>query len=108
MKSLLNFNGGRDDQDLFCQFGETIASLLALSLVPAKSVLAHVAILHPGDEIGGMTLTNGSGEARPLWIFCSSEVSKNVTIANCRVPQTYRLAIGHAFLGTDEVFGKSG
>ena len=85
-----------------------LASLLALSLVPAKAVMAHVAILHPGDEIAGMTLTNGSAEARSLWVFCSSEVTKNVTIANCRVPQTYRLAIGHAFLGTDEVFGKSG
>lgn len=84
-----------------------LAALFALSLVPAKTTYAHVSILHPGDEIGGMILTNGAEDARPLWMFCASEVSKNVTTANCRVPQTYRLAIGHAFLGTDEVFSKN-
>jgi hypothetical protein len=54
-----------------------------------------------------MTLTTGAADARPLWAFCSSEVSGNVTTADCRVTPTSKLAIGHVFFGTDEALSKA-
>ena len=82
------------------------AFLLALSQLSAGRSNASVSMVHSGDEIEGMTLTTGAANAHPLWVFCASEVMGNVTTANCRVPQVSRLAIGHVFLGTAEVFGE--
>jgi hypothetical protein len=65
---------------------------------------AHVTMLSQGDTINGMTLTNGVAEARPLWFFCSSKESNNVTAADCRVPQATQLGVGHVFLGSNEAF----
>ena len=67
---------------------------------------AHTSMITVGDEFDGMTLTTGAADARPLWVFCASEVDKNVTTATCRVPQVSKLAIGHVFLGTDIDFGE--
>jgi len=78
--------------------------VMAFFLSSTQATPAHVAMLSQGDTINGMTLTNGVAEARPLWLFCSSEVSNHVTTANCRVPQSIQLAVGHVFLGSDEVF----
>jgi hypothetical protein len=80
------------------------AFLLALSQLSTGSANANVSMIHAGDEIDGMLLTTGAADARPLWVFCGSEVSENVTTANCRVPQVSTLAIGHVFFGTDEAF----
>lgn len=77
--------------------------LLALSQPSAKIASAHAAMLNSGDKISGMTLTKGAADARPLWLFCSSEVNHHLTTANCRVPQVPTLAIGHVFLARDEV-----
>lgn len=82
------------------------ALLLALSQVSVRGAHANVLIIHAGDEIDGMTLTTGAADARPLWAFCAAEVRVNVTTANCRVPQVSRLAIGHVFLGTGQVFSE--
>jgi hypothetical protein len=76
-----------------------------LAFLQADAGAAHASMLSVGDEIDGMTLTTGAADARPLWIFCSSEVNGNVTTADCRVPQVSKLAIGHVFLGTDVAFG---
>src|SRR5688572_12624785 len=84
-----------------------LAFLLAASQSSAQIVTANVSVLNIGDEIDGMTLTNGAADARPLWAFCSSEVSNHVTTANCRVPEVPRLAIGHAFLAADNPFQKA-
>jgi hypothetical protein len=62
-----------------------LAFLLALLVSEAQIVAAHTSMITVGDEIDGMILTKGAADARPLWVFCASEVSKNVTMANCRV-----------------------
>jgi hypothetical protein len=61
-------------------------------------------VVSPGDEVAGVILTKGAADARPLWLFCASKVSRNLTTADCRVPPVTNLAIGHVFLPTDEVF----
>jgi hypothetical protein len=81
-----------------------LAFLFAGSQSSVQIATANVSVLHIGDEIDGMTLTNGAADARPLWVFCSSEISNHVTTANCRVPQMSKLAIGHAFLAADNPF----
>jgi hypothetical protein len=75
-----------------------------LAFLQSDAAAAHSSMLTVGDEIDGMTLTTGAADARPLWVFCASEVNENVTTANCRVPQVSKLAIGHVFLGTDVAF----
>ncbi|HET6596187.1 MAG TPA: hypothetical protein VFG81_11220, partial [Anaerolineales bacterium] len=65
---------------------------------------AHSSMVTVGDKIDGMTLTTGARDARPLWVFCASDVQGNLTTAHCHVPQVSRLAIGHVFLGTDGAF----
>lgn len=81
-----------------------LAFILAVGQSSTTIAAAHVSMLNLGDEINGMTLTKGASNARPLWAFCSSEVSNNITTANCRVPQMSKLAIGHVFLATDNAF----
>jgi hypothetical protein len=91
----------------FADFAKVVfAFLLALSQSSAKTA-SHVSMLNPGNEIDGMTLTAGAADARPLWAFCASEVSNNVTTANCQVPQMPKLAIGHVFLGIDEALSET-
>lgn len=86
----------------FAHFAKfVLAFLLALLQLDATVAAAHTSMITVGDEIEGMTLTTGAADARPLRVFCASEVSNQVTTANCRVPQVSRLAIGHVFLGTD-------
>jgi hypothetical protein len=75
-----------------------------LAFLQSDAAAAHTAMVTVGDEIDGMTLTKGAADARPLWVFCASDVDKNVTTANCRVPQVSALAIGHGFLGREDVF----
>lgn len=75
-----------------------------LAFLQSDAATAHTAMVTVGDEIDGMTLGTGAADARPLWVFCASDVDKNVTTANCRVPQVSRLAIGHVFLGQEDVF----
>ena len=79
------------------------AFLVALSQPSARIEPPHAAMLNAGENIDGMTLTSGAADARPLWFYCSSKVSENIMSADCRVPQMPKLAIGHVFLGTDEI-----
>ena len=53
-------------------------------------------------SLDGMTLTKGASRVPALWLFCSSQVSGTVTTAECQVPQMPKLAIGHAFLASQE------
>ena len=75
-----------------------------IAFFQSDAVAAHASMITVGDEIDGMTLTTGAGDARPLWVFCASDVDENVTTANCRVPLVSTLAIGHVFLGREDVF----
>lgn len=61
------------------------------------------ALLKIGDKIDGMTLTNGAAQVPALWFFCASQAGGHITTADCRVPRLPALAIGDAFLATDEV-----
>lgn len=89
----------------FADFAKLLVALvLALFQPSAQTGSAHAAMLSAGDEIDGMTLTSGAAEARPLWVFCSSQEKDNITTASCRVPQMEKLAIGHSFFATDSVF----
>ena len=83
------------------------AFLVALGQPSARIEPLHTDMLNAGEKINGMTLTSGAADARPLWFYCSSEVSQNITSADCRVPQVSKLAIGHVFLGTDEILKSS-
>lgn len=78
--------------------------LLAACQSSPKAVAAHAAMVNRGDEINGMTLTNGAAGAPPLWAFCTSEVSNNIATANCRVPQMQKLGVGYVFLDMKEIF----
>jgi hypothetical protein len=93
----------------FVDFAKVVLALiLALFQSSPKTASAHAAMLNAGDTIDGMALTKGAGDARPLWVFCSSEVIGHVTTADCRVPQkAAKLAIGHVFLATDNAFRKA-
>src|SRR5688500_18007699 len=89
----------------FADFAKAVfASLLALSQSSAKTATPQVSMLNLRDKIAGMTWPYDAADARPLWAFCSSEVSNNITTANCLVPQMSKLAIGHVFLATDNAF----
>ena len=81
-----------------------LAFLFAVFQLYTKPVAAHSAMINVGDTIDGMTLGTGAADARPLWVFCASDVDKNVTTANCQVPQVSTLAIGHVFLGREDAF----
>lgn len=81
-----------------------MALILTFFPLSAKVANAHVSMLNAGDKVNGMMVTRGAADAQPLWLFCSSTTSKNVTIVNCRVPQITKLAIGHVFFGGDDVF----
>ena len=81
-----------------------LAFLFAVFQLYTKPVAAHSAMINVGDTIDGMTLGTGAADARPLWVFCASDVDENVTTANCQVPQVSRLAIGHVFIEREDVF----
>jgi len=81
-----------------------IVLAFVLAFLQSDAAAAHASMITVGDEIDGMTLTTGAGDARPLWVFCASDVKENVTTADCHVPQVSRLAIGHVFLGREDVF----
>src|SRR5687767_14912278 len=93
----------------FVDFVKVVLALILAAFQSApKAASADAAMLDSGDAIDGMTLTKGASDARPLWVFCSSEVDDHVTTADCRVPQKIeKLAIGHVFLATGEVFPKT-
>ena len=90
----------------FSDFAKLVIAFV-LAFLQSDAAAAHTSMLTVGDEVDGMTLTTGAADARPLWVFCASEVNKNVTTANCRVPQVSKLAIGHVFLGTDVAFNET-
>ena len=83
-----------------------ILSFLFAAFQPSADI-SNAPMLSLGEKINGMTLANGAADASPLWAFCSSEVSNNITTANCRVPQMSKLAIGHVFLATEEAFAET-
>lgn len=89
----------------FIDFAKLVLAFVLALLQPYANIAAHTSMVSIGDEIDGMILTTGAADARPLWVFCSSEVSGNMTTADCRVPQLEKLAIGHVLLGTDVAFG---
>jgi hypothetical protein len=89
----------------FSGFAKVLLALLVVACQsPVKMASAHIAMINVGDEIDGMKLTKGAADARPLWAFCASKVSNDVTTANCRVPQMSKLAIGHVFFAADSAF----
>ena len=89
----------------FADFAKLVlAMLLAVLQSDVRIAAAHTSMVSVGDEVAGMILTKGAADARPLWLFCASEVSGNLTTADCRVPPVTNLAIGHVLLPTDEVF----
>src|SRR5687767_4692738 len=90
----------------FSDFAKLVFAFV-LAFLQSDAATAHTSMLTVGDEIDGMILTTGAADARPLWAFCATEVSKNVTTADCRVPQLSKLAIGHVFLGTDHAFSET-
>ena len=87
----------------FSDFAKLVLAFI-LAFLQSDAATAHTSMLTVGDEVDGMTLTTGAVDARPLWMFCASEVNKNITTANCRVPQVSKLAIWHVFIGTDRAF----
>ena len=87
----------------FTDFARLVIAFV-LAFLQTDTAAAHTSMITVGDEIDGMTLTTGAADARPLWVFCSSEVDENVTTANCQVPQISRLAIGHVFMEREDVF----
>lgn len=79
------------------------AFFLAISQSAVKPAAPEAALLRAGDSIDGMTLSQGAGEARPLWAFCSnSPEGKGSYILDCRAPALPALGIGNIFLHTDE------
>jgi hypothetical protein len=92
----------------FVDFAKVVLALiLALFQSSPKTASAHAAMLDLGAKIDGMSLTKGAGDARLLWVFCSSEVIGHITTADCRVPQkAAKLAIGHVFLPKDNAFSR--
>jgi hypothetical protein len=90
----------------FAEFAKLVFAF-SLAFLQSDAAVAHTSMITVGDEIGGMKLTTGAAQARPLWVFCASEVNQNLTTANCRAPQVDRIAIGHVFLGTDVAFKDS-
>ena len=90
----------------FSDFAKLVFAFV-LAFLQSDAATAHTSTITVGNEIDGMILTKGAADARPLWVFCASEVNKNVTTADCRVPQVSRLAIGHVFLGTDNTFSET-
>jgi hypothetical protein len=60
-------------------------------------------MLEPGENIHGMTLTKGAADAVPLRAFCSAlQQSEHMITAECHIPLSIKLAIGHIFLPTDK------
>ena len=90
----------------FSDFAKLVLAFV-LAFLQSDAAAAHTSTITVGDEIDGMILTKGAADARPLWVFCATEVSDHVTTADCRVPQVSRLAIGHVFLGTHVAFNKT-
>ena len=92
----------------FADFAKLVLTmLLAVLQSDVRIAAAHTPMVSVGDEVAGMILTRGAANARPLWVFCASEVSGNLTTADCRVPPVTNLAIGHVLLPTDEVFSNT-
>ena len=90
----------------FSDFAKLVVAFI-LAFLQSDAAAAHTSMLTVGDEVDGMTLTTGAADARPLWVFCASDVNGDVTTAECRVPQVSKLAIGHVFLGADAAFSKT-
>jgi hypothetical protein len=90
----------------FSDFAKLVFAFV-LAFLQSDAATAHTSMLTVGDEIDGMILTKGAADARPLWVFCASEVSDHVITADCQVPQLSKLAIGHVFLGTDHAFSET-
>jgi hypothetical protein len=87
----------------FSDFAKLVIAFV-LAFLQSDAAAAHTSVITVGDEIDGMTLTTGAANARPLWAFCATAVSENITTADCQVPQVSGLAIGHVFLGTEAAF----
>ena len=89
----------------FADLAKLIMALI-LSFFPSsgKTPVTDAALLNVGKAINDMILTKGAAGAQPLWLYCSSAVNNNLTTGDCQVPQVPALAIGHAFLPTDDVF----
>jgi hypothetical protein len=88
-------------QTLFIKLFSIMAVLgLAACQTTAQTSMSNM--LNLDTSLNGMTLTKGAADVPALWLFCSSEVSGNVTTAECQVPQRQKLAIGHAFLASEQ------
>lgn len=80
---------------------------LVTACQPAEIFPAKI-MLKPGDSIGDMTLTRGTGEADPLRSFCPSLQTSEYTItAHCHVPLLSKLAIGTIFMPTSKVLSSA-
>ena len=79
----------------------TLAACQSMAKAQISPILMSDA-LSLDTRLDGMILTKGASQVPALWLFCSSQVSGTVTTAECQVPQMPRLAIGHAFLPSEE------
>jgi hypothetical protein len=91
-------------QTLFIKLFSSMAVFM-LAACQTSAQLSMSDALSLDTSLDGMTLTKGASEVPALWLFCSSQVSGNVTTAECEVPPLPRLAIGHAFLASDALRG---
>jgi hypothetical protein len=88
-------------QALFMKLFSTMA-IFTLAACQTTAQMSMSDTLSLDASLNGMTLTKGASQVPALWLFCSSEVSGTVTTAECQVPQMPKLAIGHAFLASEE------
>jgi hypothetical protein len=82
---------------LFILFLFTLTACQSTEEFPSKIMIK------PGDNIHGMTLTKGTADAAPLWVFCSSpEQNDQMITAECQIPLSTKLAIGQFFSPLDK------
>lgn len=81
-------------------FGIMTVLVLGACQTTAQTSMSNTLSLD--TSLNGMTLTKGASQVPALWLFCSSQESGTVVTADCQVPQMQKLAIGHAFLASEE------
>lgn len=87
----------------FCKLLGSFTFFL-LTACQSNAQASSISMLKPGDQVAGMTLTTGVGEAPPIWAFCSPQDNKHEIASDCRIPTTLsKVAIGPVFIIADEI-----